>query len=334
MHNPIDITEAAYDVTMSDVEWLTRIAEACRPAHDVGFGVSAYLVQVDFARQTLDQTSPVVTVGDAPEGLEQLLIERMRDVGPATIRPEYLTAERTVSSASESFLVPDGTSFERWDRYAASRRLGIADYLNARSFDADGRGVVIDAGLPTVARTTPQQVDRWRSVSVHLLAGLRLRRLLGEEVARVDSRGRVHAVSTSVSDEDLVEIRDAATAVGTARGALREDDPQRALELWKGLVSGQWSMVDHFDRDGRRYLVARKNEPAALPVPGLSRRERQVVGYAAMGRSNKHIAYTLGVAPSTVSAQLTSALSKLGVERREDLLRLLGAAWRSRRSLS
>ncbi|MCZ7680545.1 MAG: LuxR C-terminal-related transcriptional regulator [Sandaracinaceae bacterium] len=328
MQNPIDIAEVAYDVTGSDVEWLTRIAHACRPALDGGFGVCAYLVQIDFGRRKLERTSPVVTAGDAPDELEALMVERMEDLDPSTIRPEYLSADRTVTSASESFLIPEGTSFERWERYAASRRLGIADYLNARSFDADGRGVVIDAGVPELTRTTPQQVERWRSVSVHLLAGLRLRRLLSEGVARVDERGRVEAIADSVSDEDVAAVREAATAIHAARGALRDGDPDRALELWQGLVSGLWSMVDQFDTDGRRYLVARKNEPAGFPLPGLSTRERQVVAYAVMGRSNKHIAYTLGVAPSTISAQLQSALSKLGVPSRDDLLRLVGAAWR------
>lgn len=133
-----------------------------------------------------------------------------------------------------------------------------------------------------------------------------------------------------MSDDDLETIREAATAVGTARGSLRDDDPDRALELWQGLVSGRWSMVDHFDSDGRRYLVARRNQPAGLPLPGLSARERQVLAYMAMGRSNKHTAYALGIAPSTVSDHLQSGLAKLGIERREDLLRLLGAVWRPR----
>ncbi len=329
MHNPVDITEAAYDVATSDVVWLTRVAEACRPALDAGFGVRACLVQVDFAQRKLDLASPVVTVGNAPE-LGEMLACRLRDLGPSFVRPEHLNADRTITSASESFIVPDGTKFEEWGEYSASRRLGVMDYLNARSFDSDGRGVMIDAGLPSVTRTTPQQVDRWRSVSVHLSAGIRLRRLLGEEVARVDGRGRVHAVSDAVNDDDLQTVREAARAIGTARGALRNDDPERAMELWQGLVSGRWSMVDHFESDGRRYLVARRNEPMGLPLPGLSSRERQVLAYVAMGRSNKHVAYTLGLTPSTVSDHLTSAFAKLGIAGREDLLRLIGAVWKPR----
>ena len=29
---------------------------------------------------------------------------------------------------------------------------------------------------------------------------------------------------------------------------LRDDDPRRALDLWKGLVSGYYSLVDYFDK--------------------------------------------------------------------------------------
>jgi DNA-binding CsgD family transcriptional regulator len=44
----------------------------------------------------------------------------------------------------------------------------------------------------------------------------------------------------------------------------------------------------------------------------LTDRERQVFTYAAMGQSNKLIAYSLGLAVSTVAAHLERARRKLG----------------------
>jgi DNA-binding CsgD family transcriptional regulator len=90
-------------------------------------------------------------------------------------------------------------------------------------------------------------------------------------------------------------------------------DPEEALALWPGLVSGHWSLVDRFERDGRRYVVARRNEPLPTSPLTLNLRERQVFGHLVQGDSMKLTAYTLGLAPSTVSSVARSILLKLGV---------------------
>ena len=82
-------------------------------------------------------------------------------------------------------------------------------------------------------------------------------------------------------------------------------------------------MLDQFDRDGRRYYVARANEPPVDALAKLSARETQVVKAAALGHSNKHIAYELGIGPSTVAVHLKAASAKLGVSSRLDLIMLI-----------
>jgi len=59
-------------------------------------------------------------------------------------------------------------------------------------------------------------------------------------------------------------------------------------------------------------------------VRELSERERQAVSLAALGQSNKLIAYELGVSLSTVSAYLARAAAKLGVSTRVGLVQALG----------
>jgi len=54
---------------------------------------------------------------------------------------------------------------------------------------------------------------------------------------------------------------------------------------------------------------------------GLTLRERQIAGYAAMGHSNKLIAYELGVSESTVATHLSTAAQKMGVRTRVELIR-------------
>jgi DNA-binding CsgD family transcriptional regulator len=100
--------------------------------------------------------------------------------------------------------------------------------------------------------------------------------------------------------------------------------PRRRAGPLEGLATGRWSLVDHFDTDGRRYLVAHRNDPPLDSPNALTLPERQIAGYAAMGHSNKLIAYELGLAESTVATHLDAASLKLGVRSRADLARLFG----------
>lgn len=103
-------------------------------------------------------------------------------------------------------------------------------------------------------------------------------------------------------------------------GQAAQSTPQVAVAIWQAVIAGRWSLVAHFDRDGHRCFVARKNDAAGPPASALSERERQIVAYASLGHSNKLIAYELGLCSSTVAAQLTSAARKLGVSSRKTLL--------------
>jgi DNA-binding NarL/FixJ family response regulator len=133
-----------------------------------------------------------------------------------------------------------------------------------------------------------------------------------EPEAVLRPNGRLeHAVGPATSAPAREALALAARCIDRARGSLRRRDPSEAVEIWRGLVAGRWSLVDRFDSDGRRFLVAHKNDPSMRDPRGLTERERQVVGYADLGRSNKAIAYELGISPSTVGAILTNARAKL-----------------------
>ena len=116
------------------------------------------------------------------------------------------------------------------------------------------------------------------------------------------------------------KLRDAAVAVDRARGKMRDTDPEKALAIWKALVRGRWSMVDWFDSDGRRFVLALPNSPQVNDPRGLTERESQVVAYAVLGQTNKMIGYRLGLSKSRVSMLLRSAMRKLGVQTRSQLV--------------
>jgi DNA-binding NarL/FixJ family response regulator len=78
-------------------------------------------------------------------------------------------------------------------------------------------------------------------------------------------------------------------------------------------------LVDRFDSDHRRFVVAIRNDPRFADPRGLSMRERQVAEFAGLGRSAKEIGYLLGVAPPSVENSLRRAQEKLGLSSRLEL---------------
>jgi DNA-binding CsgD family transcriptional regulator len=142
-----------------------------------------------------------------------------------------------------------------------------------------------------------------------------------------DTRGALlHAEGDATSSGARQALVTAVARVMSSRGALRNESSERALEIWRALVSGRWSIVEHCDTDGKRLILARRNQ-ASVPQPAaLNANERLVALYTSWGHSNKLIAYELGLSASTVSSLLRSALRKLGLSSRSELLRVFAPA--------
>lgn len=88
-----------------------------------------------------------------------------------------------------------------------------------------------------------------------------------------------------------------------------------------------WTVLEEYERDGFCYQVLRR--PVDNALPRLTRREEQVLDHACSGESNKGIAYSLGLSPSTVGVLLFRAAAKLGVRSRPELLTAY-AEWKRR----
>jgi DNA-binding CsgD family transcriptional regulator len=113
-----------------------------------------------------------------------------------------------------------------------------------------------------------------------------------------------------------VELAVGAAEPGAAREALQDAlvriEAARSRRSDARDSAGRWSVVDHFERDGKRYYLAHKNDPELAPDLALTERERQVLGYAELGHSDKLIAYSLGLSRSTVATLSARARRKLG----------------------
>lgn len=180
---------------------------------------------------------------------------------------------------------------------------------------AGGCMVCVADGGPLAPRT------RWalRRVAAHIAAAFRLRKSVGQEFdAILDDDGRVleRRVALEGMEEALAEA-----AVQSRRA--ETTDSESALDLWRGLVAGRWTIVHVQDRRGRRQMLLRRNEiDEAVGEDARGRRVSSVLGLAARGHSNKYIAYELGLPISTVAADLKRGLDALGLRSRLDLTQL------------
>ena len=107
-----------------------------------------------------------------------------------------------------------------------------------------------------------------------------------------------------------------------ARRRALHEEPEVAIAMWSALVTGRWSLVDRFERGGRRYIVARRNARTLRKPRALTARERAIVHLVGLGKPNKFVAYELGLAESTIATHLATAMRKLGAESRVELVRL------------
>ncbi len=68
-----------------------------------------------------------------------------------------------------------------------------------------------------------------------------------------------------------------------------------------------------------------RKEHAGTPLPMLSPREREIVGYLSRGATSKEIGRTLGISPRTVEAHRARILVKTGARNAADLAHMFAA---------
>ena len=315
----VSVLEAAYRLEVPDDDWLSGLLDATAPALDCGMGQAAYLfagaprtqVRVLSARGTGPYAEPGVldkvmswALAAPPEFLETM-------IG----RTVFETVSMRMGRARFGQAIPEFVAIDP--------QLGaLRDQFGLAAVEPGRFGCVVSADLPR--RTTVSRQDKalWERIAAHIGSAMRLRRRAhAAPEAILSPGGRIeHATDAAQSKLARESLMHAARVVDRARGALRRRSPEEAIAIWTALAAGRWSLVDHFDTDGRRYVIARRNEPEAEGWAQLTPGERNVVAFAAMGHSNKLVGYELGITPSTVAMRLARAMRKLGAMSRVALI--------------
>ena len=203
----------------------------------------------------------------------------------------------------------------------------VQDKLAVKALTGQGSALIMCWLFSKTTTPTALERNRWSLVASHLGAGLRLRAIASsltldaEPVEAIfDPSGKLHDVREKASNASALEkLRETVHRIDKVRTRAGRKDPDAAMKIWEGLVQGRWSLVDYFDRDQRRFVVAIKNDPAYPDPRGLTRRERQVAEFVGLGQSSKEISYTLGVSYSAVTNCTAMAQKKLGLASRVEL---------------
>lgn len=311
------ILEAAYQVEASEEAWLVGVLGAARPSLDLGLGVAGYFTQVGGPGEIRNWGH----LGDLGGDVRRFYDEVLETVGPEPMRQLHMTG-------------PFGSTTHLAGRPCASDTPGASMAVGVMGLDASGRGVTLASWSPPGRVVEPSSEARafWGRVAPHLATAARLRHKLGaatpEPEAVLDPGGRVlHAAGDARERLARAALREAAVRVDRARASRAKVETGETLALWRCMVDRRWTIVDRFERDGRRYVVAYPNPPEArVLLESLTPRERATAMAAALGHSNKVIAYELGISESTVSTLLTRAARKLGAASRVELVRALRQA--------
>ena len=308
----IGTLEASYAVDRPLRGWLEGVLGSARPWLDQGTGVFGYAWEI--VEGGVVSFVEHVSLGGPGIDLIRLAGDYPADLG--RMGAEILQSNRCGLS-SRVLRRP-----EMSDRFMAPlRALGIADAIGINGLDSPSSGIWIGAYLRRNRSLARGEESLYRRVARHLAAGNRMRRRLGPHLPRdedadaiLSPAGRVeHAGPSARSAEVRTALRKAVVAMDRARGAERRTDPDGAVRRWQVLADARFTLMDRFESDGRRYVVACENAPAKDGPARLTARERQVVALYRLGADAKLIAYELGLAHATVRVLLSRAAHRLGV---------------------
>jgi DNA-binding CsgD family transcriptional regulator len=319
-----DFLDAAYCLETDDQMWLTEVMQRARavsgregPMHGAIYDasdVSAFRVDlvnfVDFSAKGVDCIM---------EGLN-------------LFTPEMVTRTFRSLLAGSTSSVALAEMLPMLDALGA---LGFPDTLNINGLDPGGRGVFLGLWKRERGELPTDELAFYRRMAHHLGAAHRCRRRLRESQghrstidatdgaeAILDGRRRVvHATGPALAKDAREALIGAAKVRDLARTRTRKrKDGDERFRQWRPLTSARWTLVDRFESNGAKYVVARENQSQVRGLASLSDRERQVVAYLAIGQSTKETAYALGISDATVRVLLARAATKLGVRARAALL--------------
>ncbi|HEY1584608.1 MAG TPA: hypothetical protein VGH63_02905, partial [Polyangia bacterium] len=262
----LDVLESAYRLDGDDESWLDRVARAAQrhidPRHH---GVITFFYQLG--------SDGTVTPGkalsyDIPEPYATIVGQIPLALPPWYVRETF--AQHPCASAMNTGS-KRAQELTRTQMKQAVAPIGWRDLFVVNGLDPTGRGLYLAAARRTATPLPRALQTRWTRVAVHLAAAWRLRRTLRDASARtLDSADAIlsptgkieHASEHARTRQARQALSHAAHTIERARTPRGRRNGDRTVAEWTGLIAARWSLVDHFESDGKRFLVARRNDVA------------------------------------------------------------------------
>jgi DNA-binding CsgD family transcriptional regulator len=309
----LEAIEHAYDLELPSRDWLSSLTRQLQKV----LGASGPAIAIEFDSEGpiddwfVDWAAPDLQSHEARWlgsilGCRELRVAMHGRLGPPHLFPSASSLATALGApVAES---PFGLFADRF---------GIPDVVGVNANDGSRRGVFF-AMTGNPRRALEPRLSR---VLPHVAAALRIRRgvatVRGERslegaphgaAAILDENGILRDGEVNPSDRDMLRH----AAVTRDRLRRRQGDEDDALGAWTPLVDGRWSLVDSFERNGKRWVLAVPNLPHVRDPRALSPMERTVFSLVVRGRQNKTIAFELGISEGTVAAYLRDVRYKLG----------------------
>ena len=304
------IVEAAYRLATPRSRWLEGLAWSAEDALGEGTGTVALVVDATDVRcpRVVDYASTRSIRG----------IDRVVASAFAGFEPEFVKESRERTAAAS--MATEGDVMEQVGTRLWLDAFGARDMLTLMAMDPTGVGVLTAINLAEPARKGARRSTSLAQLSAHILGAYHLREQSpAEDDAVFHADGDVVRASDAVREAGVLgDLTNAVRALGALRGT-RSDDV-RALDRFTSRVDATWSVVAEVDDGADRWVVAKRNPSTVLPLPGsLSQRETQVMSLLLLGRTQKVVAYELGIAHSTVRVLVSRALTKVGAKNVEEV---------------
>jgi len=317
--NELDFLEACYRPTREREAWardLCAVAERLVPRQAavgmVGSDVSPDARIVAPWTVNSDPAEELVARGwDHPAGWARTV---NRDAtGPAFVRAAFGAASPSVMLVSE---------FPPALRGFAHRLMPDShqDTLALHAGLSSHQGLLLISVTPGTIRLQQRRRRWWDALAEHLGAAHALRTQVGElrTEAVLGTQGELLEGDAVTRDPEVrARLSEAVRSMDRARCRRTKVEPREALACWRAFVAGQYSLVEAFERGGRRVLLAVR---VRADVRALTARERAVAIRAARAWSNKAIGASLGITTATVATHLQRVLRKLGCSHRSELV--------------
>ena len=316
-----DFLEVAYNIDADDETWLATVMEAARQVWGKGGPAHGAIYDASDVTALRPLNAHFIDLSDAAV---DCIMRGLQLCTPSMVTRTFRSLlAGTTRRAGLPEMIPMLEEMAAFD---------CVDALDLNGLDPSGVGIFIALWERDVSTPAAAEMDIYRHMAHHLGAAHRCRRRLRESQAGrptldptegaeaiLDAKKRVvHAIGTAkrkTAREDLI-----VTAKARDRARTSKADPGESLRHWRPLTHARWTLVDSFEDNGNRYIVARENQARFDGLESLTDRERQAVVYMAVGQSTKETAYALGISDVTVRVLLGRAAAKLGVRSRAGLL--------------